>query len=120
MPATLTLDYGITITSDWGNWGMVPFITLYGGHGVEQTKLSVPASGSLSFDISPGQNYTLQLYDGSNLNVYLPAFTSEMVGTFSFEITPAPEPGTLALLGLAVAAAFSIHTRKTGAYKNPR
>jgi hypothetical protein len=115
VPATLTLDYGIASTSGWGIWGMAPFISLSGGPDVEQTELSVPSSGSLSFDISPGRNYTLELYDGSNLNDDLPAFTSEMAGTFSFQITPAPEPDSLTLLGIAVAASFSIHTRKTGA-----
>jgi hypothetical protein len=117
-PATLTLDYEITGSSDWGNWGMAPFIELFGGPAVEWTKLSVPSSGSLSFDISPGRNYTLELYDGSNLNLDLPAFTSEMAGTFSFEITPVPEPDSLTLLGLAVAAFFSIHRRKTPALRS--
>ena len=117
VPATLTLDYGITSVSDWGIWGLAPFISLSGGPDVEQTEWSAPSSGSLSFDISPGQNYTLELYDGSNLNVYLPAFTTEMAGTFSFQITPMPEPEDLTLLGIAVAASFSIHRSKTGAYK---
>ncbi len=117
VPATLTLDYGITSASDWGIWGMAPFISLSGGPDAEQTELSAPSSGSLSFGISPGRDYTLELYDGSNLNVYLPAFTSEMAGTFSFQITPAPEPDSLTLLGIAIAASFSIHTRKTGSIK---
>jgi hypothetical protein len=118
-PATLTLDYGITRPSDWGNWGMALYFGQLIYHPnfetIDGVELGVPASGSLSFPINPGQTYTLTLYDGSNLNQYLPAFTSEVAGTFSFEITPAPEPDTLTFLGLAVAAAFSIHTRKTGA-----
>lgn len=117
-PATLTLDYEITGSSDWGSWGMAldfgQLIDYSGIVSIEGVKLGVPASGNLSFSINPGQTYTFVLYDGSNLNLDLQAFTSEMAGTFSFEITPVPEPDSLTLLGIAVAASFSIHRRSRG------
>ena len=119
--AVLALSYGITHT------GSDPYATLLncnqmiGGGVIKQVQFGTPpASGILYFAINPNVNYTLQIFDNSNINQFLPAFTSEMTGTFSFQIMTVPEPNGLMLLCIAAAASFSIRGARTGAHKNLR
>ena len=115
--AVLTLSYEITHT------GFDPYATLldfnlFGGVVMKQVQFGVPpTSGILYFAINPNVNYTLQIFDDSNVNQFLPAFTSEMTGTFSFQIAPVPEPNGLMLLGIAAAASLSIRRARTGAHQ---
>jgi hypothetical protein len=111
--AVLTLSYGITYTGPYSYSTILAFNQMIGGGVIRQVQFNTPpSSGTVSFAINPNLNYTLQLFDDSNLNEFLPAFASEMTGTFSFQITPVPEPNSLTLLGILAASAFSIHRRK--------
>ena len=110
--AVLTLNYGITYTGPFSYSTLLFLNQTSSGGGLHQFQFGAPSSGTLSFAINPNVNYTLQIFDDSNINVFLPAFASEMTGTFSFQIAPVPEPGSLTLLGILAASAFSIHRRK--------
>lgn len=98
-PATFTLNYQVTHNLPYP-WGLAltfgELIDHSGFQTIQGPQIPVPSSGLLSFSIVPGRPYAFTLYDGSNLNHYLPAFDSEMTGTFSFQITPVPEPGPFA------------------------
>jgi hypothetical protein len=107
--------------------GFDPYATLLdcnqmiSGGVIKQVQFGAPpASGILYFAINPSVNYTFQIFDDSNINQFLPAFTSETTGTFSFQIMTVPEPGGLMLLCIAAAASFSFRSARTGAHKNLR
>jgi hypothetical protein len=120
LPATLTLSYTVTHNLPYP-YGMAVYFGQLIDHGSIQTiqgpKLGVPSSGSLSFSINLGQIYSFTLYDGSNLNQYLPAFSSEMTGTFSFQITPVPEPDSLILVCASGVALFTRFLRRRLSYR---
>lgn len=116
--AVLTLSYEITHTGYDPYATLLDFNQMIGGGVIKQVQFVVPpTSGILYFAIRPNVNYKLQIFDDSNINQFLPAFTSEMTGTFSFQITTVPEPDGLMLLGIAAAASFSIRRARTGAHK---
>jgi hypothetical protein len=97
--ATLTVDYAVSFTGFYA-YGMHLYLERQaGGVRLADYEFST-SSGRLVYAVNANQNYWMAFYDGSNLNHFLPAFTSEMNGTFSYSIVPVPEPGTLALLGL--------------------
>jgi hypothetical protein len=110
--AVLTLNYAITYTGNYAYSTLLFFNQTMGASLVRQVGFGVPpASGTFSFAINPNVDYTLQLFDDSNLNQGLSAFTSEMTGNFSFQITPVPEPGDLVLLGAVTGAAGFLRRR---------
>jgi hypothetical protein len=119
--AVLSLSYDITHTGFDPYATLLDFNQMIGGGVLKQVQFGVPpTSGTLYFAINPNVNYTLQIFDDSNVNQFLPAFTSEMTGTFSFQITPVPEPNGLVLLGIAAITSLSIRRARTGAHKNQR
>ncbi len=116
LPATLTLNYAITYA------GYDPYLTILfinqtiGGSLVTQVEFDKPpSSGTVSFAINPNQNYAFQIFDDSNVNQLLPQFTSDMNATFSFQITPVPEPSGFALAALGVMGLPLFRRRKTAA-----
>ena len=115
--AVLTLGYGITQTGYDPYATILDFKLMTGGGVINQVQFGAPpASGILSFAINPNVNYTLQISDDSNINQFLPAFASDMTGTFSFQIMPVPEPGSFTLFWIlaAMAGAFSLRSAGDG------
>jgi len=113
-PATLTLNYSVAYTGPYP-FGTILCMNQFVGDTAppqglaglvkqaiiaEAPNAKPPTSGSAQFSLNAGTHYTFQLFDDSNLND-LPAFSSEMNANFSFQITPVPEPSSLALAGLA-------------------
>ena len=120
-PAILGLSYEITHTGFDPYATLLDFNQMIGGSVVKQVQFGVPpTSGILHFAINPNVNYTLQIFDDSNVNQFLPVFTSEMTATFSFQITTVPEPEGLMFLCLVAAVAFSFRSAKTGTHPGRR
>jgi hypothetical protein len=106
MPATFTLNYAIThnLPQTWGMRLTFGELIDYGAfQTINGPSLTIPSSGNLAFPVAANQVYTFTLYDGSNLNHFLPEFNAEMTGAFSFQITPVPEPSGLMFLFTTVA-----------------
>jgi len=112
-PATLTLNYAITYTGPYAYSTLLDFNQMIGSSLVTQVQFGIPpSSGTRSFAINPNVNYTLQIFDNSNLNQFLPQFTSDMNATFSFQITPVPEPSAFALAVLGATALRVLRRQK--------
>jgi hypothetical protein len=106
--AVLTLNYTISYTGNFAYSTLLFLNESASSSLVRQVDFSVPpTTGTLSFAINPYVNYTLQLFDDSNLNQDLPAMSTDMTGTFSFQIASVPEPENGLLLGgVAVVACY--------------
>ena len=111
--AVLTLNYAISYTGNFAYSTLLFLNESVGSSLVRQDEFGrPPTSGTLSFTINPYVNYTLQLFDDSNLNQGLPAMTTDMTGTFSFQIAPVPEPGNGLLLGGVAVVACSLRRHR--------
>jgi hypothetical protein len=115
LPATLTLNYNIAHTGPFSFGSTLDINQSLSNNLVRQVQFAVPSSGSLTFSISPDTNYTFQVFDNSNLNSGLPSFTSEMIATFSYQITPVPEPSAFALGVLGLVALLILRRRPDAA-----
>jgi hypothetical protein len=112
-PATLTLNYGISYAGSYAYSTILVFNQMIGSSLVTQVEFPrPPSSGIRSFAINPNVNYTLQIFDNSNLNQFLPQFTSNMNATFSFQITPVPEPSAFAIAVLGATVLRVLRRRK--------
>jgi hypothetical protein len=114
-PAILTLNYSIAYTGPYAGSAILFMNQLVGDTVppgglvglvqqailVQQGSPRLPTSGTVQFSINSGTDYTFVLFDDSNINQNLPAFTSDMNANFSFQITSVPEPSSLALVGMA-------------------
>lgn len=119
VPATLTLNYSVAYTGPYPYSSVVyfqafqgPTANLFDWPLVTQASLSGVGMVQVSLDAST--DYSFLVFDGSNLNQDLPAFTSNMNGNFSFQIAPVPEPPALALAGVGalMAVVFAPNWRK--------
>ena len=103
-PAVLTLNYDVSHSGFDPYANLVYLKVLANNMLVAEPGFGVPSTGALTFAIQPGVDYTLQIFDNSNINQYLPALTSDMNATFGFDIVPVPEPSLLALTGAGLLA----------------
>lgn len=101
LPATLTLNYDIGFTGSFP-YAMILAFNVIGNTTTRQVLFDVPSNGSYSFSLGANTDYTLQLFDDSNIHQYLPAFTADMTGSFSFQITPVPETNHILFLGFGM------------------
>jgi hypothetical protein len=100
--ATLTLNYQFTQTGPYG-YGLRYVLNESTPDVLHQLEFYyLPASGAASFALDPGVDYTLQLFDNSNLYQNPDPYTTDLTGNFSFNITPVPESQGVFLLGVVI------------------
>ncbi len=100
VPATLKVDFGITYAGSYTYAMRLYLLRTSDGVRLADFDFSGLTSGTLDYPVAANENYSIQFYDGSNLNSYLPALTSEVVGTFDYQIVAVPEPASATLLAL--------------------
>lgn len=98
LPATLKLDYVATYSGS-NPYMIILFVNQMTGdvlndnNLVKQVTLArPPTSGTIQFSLNPSVDYTFSIFDDSNINQNFNAFGLDMNATFSFQITPVPEP----------------------------
>jgi hypothetical protein len=122
LAATLTLNYNISRMGSY-TYALLPAYSITRPNVpdiADYFSPQGPASGSMSFAIAPGSTCTFGLFDISNLHQNLPAFSSEMIATFSYTITEVPESGTgLALFAFAVVVGRICRGRRASVCDRP-
>jgi hypothetical protein len=112
VPATLTLNYSVTYSGPNAYAAILDFQQYLGdtvqvGNVVQEAIIveapspEPPVSGTAQFSLNANTDYTFLAFDDSNINNYRGAFTSILNSNFSFQISPVPEPSSLALAGMA-------------------
>jgi hypothetical protein len=106
LPATFSISYDVVHSGNFPYGTMFSTGAVTGrdylqGQVVKGVTLFGSSNSVLSFAVQPGIDYTVWVAELSNLNHYLPPLDIESYGTFNFQITPVPEPSSIALCVLA-------------------